>query len=172
MPVTPRKSKAMADSPLTGQAAIISTLLMKIMRGMFSALDGADPTAELPLTQVRICKILFYGHRSMSSLSRDMGISLSAITQIADRLERAHLVERVTEGEDRRVKSLQLTAYGEQIMQARNALRAQRVEQVIAGLPIETRTEIVQALQQLLDACTEQALHTPDGIESNAMLDD
>ena len=162
----------MTGNPLAEQATVISTLLTKVMRGMFTALDGGDPTADFPLTQLRICKMLFYGHRSMSSLSHAMGISLSAITQVADRLECAHLVERVAEGEDRRVKSLQLTAHGEQIMQTLYARRAQRVEQVIAGLPINTRSEIVQALQQLLDACMKLEPPAPDGVELSELLED
>ena len=45
----------------------------------------------------------------MSSLGRELGVSLSAITQIADRLERAGLVTRVAKGGDRRVRRLELT---------------------------------------------------------------
>lgn len=162
----------MTECPVAEQATVISTLLTKVMRGIFSALDGGDPIADFPMTQVRICKMLVYGPRSMSSLSRDMGISLSAITQVADRMERADLVERMAEGEDRRVKSLQLTAHGQQIMHTRNTRRAQRVEQVIADLPIDTRREIVQALQQLLEACTKMKSTAPEGAELSEMLED
>ena len=49
----------------------------------------------------------------MSALSREFGVSLSAMTRIADRLERARLVKRVAEGGDRRIRHLQLTPRGE-----------------------------------------------------------
>ena len=62
----------------------------------------------------------------MSVLSRELGVSLSAMTQIADRLERARLVKRQFEGTDRRVRSLQLTSRGQKIMQAREEARVQR----------------------------------------------
>ncbi len=39
----------------------------------------------------------------------------------------------------RQVKSLQLTAYGQEIMRTHNARRVQRVQQVIVELPGETR---------------------------------
>ncbi len=108
----------------------------------------------------------------MSALSREMGISLSAVTQMADRLERAHLVERVAEGDDRRVKTLQLTAHGQEIMRTRNTRRVQRVQQVIAGLPGETRREIVDALQQLLAACSTLKPSVPEGAEVSELLED
>ena len=45
--------------------------------------------AELPLAQLRVCGVLCDGPRPMSAVSRELGVSLSAMTQIADRLERA-----------------------------------------------------------------------------------
>jgi DNA-binding MarR family transcriptional regulator len=141
----------MDQSTLEAQAQEITALVPKVMRRLFT-LDVNDPTIDLPVAQMRVCSMLTCGPRTMSMLSRDLGISLSAVTQIADRLERAQLVERLHDEDDRRVKSLQLTPYAVEIMQARRDRRTRRVQQIIEQLQENTRTEIITALQCLLRA--------------------
>ena len=97
----------MAEPIEVQQAKAIASLMPALMR-MLSSFDD-DPAAELPLAQLRVCTILSDGPRSMSALSREFGVSLSAMTRIADRLERAGLVTRVARDDDRRVRRLQLT---------------------------------------------------------------
>lgn len=133
------------------QATFITLSLSKLQHVLFT-LDVNDPAVELPVTQLRVCTLLRERPRTMSCLSRELCISLSAITQIADRLERAHLVERVTEGEDRRVKMLQLTPHAEEMMRARRDRRVARVSAVLAQLPAKERETIITALQTLLNA--------------------
>ena len=70
------------------------------------------------------------------------------------------------------MKNLQLTAHGEQFMRTRNTRRSQRVQQVIAGLAVDTRTEIMHALQQLLSACTNLESPVPNGAELSELLED
>ena len=86
-----------------------------------------DPTAELPLGQLRVCRVLTGGLQSISAISRELGVSLMAITQIADRLERARLVRRLTEDNDRRVRCLQLTARGEKLLRLHDEDRVRRM---------------------------------------------
>jgi DNA-binding MarR family transcriptional regulator len=89
----------------------------------------------------------------MSTLSRELRVSLSAMTQIADRLERAHLVTRVSEENDRRVRCLQLTEQGETMMRERLEARVARVLTILEHVPSKARREICGALQTLHSAC-------------------
>src|SRR5215472_9587622 len=98
----------MNDESLISQAAKLECLLPKLMRRLFT-LDPSHPANELPVAQLRVCVILQAGPRTVSAVSEELGISVSATTQIADRLERAGLVERVAERDDRRMKLLRLT---------------------------------------------------------------
>jgi len=75
-----------ASAALVEQARAITACLPAVMRQLFTFED--DPIEELPLAQLRICSLLYGEPRSMSALSRELGVSLSAITQVADRLER------------------------------------------------------------------------------------
>ena len=109
------------------QSRQAASLLVELTRRFFVPDD--EQIAELPVAQLRVCAILAGddGPRAMSSLSRELGVSLSAMTQIADRLERAGLVRRVAEGSDRRVRCLQLTERGERIMRKREEVRLDRM---------------------------------------------
>ena len=104
-----------AETPIA-QAQELTSLFLALTRQLLAVDDQA---AELPLRQLRLCMLLYDGPRAMSALSRELGVSQSAMTQIADRLERARLVRRSFEGTDRRVRSLQLTPRGQKMMQLR-----------------------------------------------------
>jgi Transcriptional regulators len=136
------------------QAAELECLLPKLMRRLFTLQDGS-PVSELPLAQLRLCTILQGGPRSMTTLSEELSTSVSAVTQIADRLERAGLVERVLPGpeaDDRRMKLLRLTEDGSEMMRTRRERRVQRVNQVLEKLALGERAAVLQALRALLDA--------------------
>jgi DNA-binding MarR family transcriptional regulator len=149
---------------LREQALAIVELWPQIARLLFR-LDINDPTSELPVAQMKVCSLLRDGARSMSSISAELGISVSAVTQLTDRLVHAGMVERLTEGEDRRVKILQLTAHAKESMDARRERRADYVQQALMLLTPEESTKIVEMLDHLLQA--GQAL-LPDLTEERA----
>ena len=145
---------------LRDQAETISDLLVRVMRRL-SATD--EPSSmELPVAQVRVCSILLDGARTMSCLSKELGISLSAVTQIADRLEKSGLVERVAETDDRRVKSLQLTGRGVEAMRSRKDRRVERIVEALKRLSPETREQVTVNLQELFEAAAADEPVPPD----------
>jgi DNA-binding MarR family transcriptional regulator len=133
------------------QAREITSLFVSLTRQL---LVVDDFVAELPLRQLRVCALLYDGPRSMSSLSRELGVSLSAMTQIADRLERARLVKRSFVGSDRRVRSLQLTPRGQEIMRLREEARINRAAVVAERMTRAARAKVISAMTTLLDACS------------------
>src|SRR5207244_6692444 len=72
--------------------------------------------------------------------------------QIADRLERAGFVERVAGQDDRRMKKLQLTPHGADVMRSRRETRVRRAAAALELLPPAARAEVLEALNVLLDA--------------------
>lgn len=141
------------DEELKQQASIIEHLLPTVMRQTFT-LDPTHPLTEMPFGQFRLCTLLFReGKRTMSQVSEDLGISVSAVTQMADRLEKAGMVERVSDcGGDRRTRFLHLTDHGKTLMETR---QVRRITQAIALLHILSpaeRQEILQALEKLRTA--------------------
>ena len=85
------------------QAENVAALLRSLMRELTAGLD--DPAVDLPLAQLRVCTVLHGGPRPCRRSAANWASPLSAITQIADRLERAGLVTRVAKGSDRRVRA-------------------------------------------------------------------
>jgi DNA-binding MarR family transcriptional regulator len=150
----------MKDETLLDQAESLECLLPALMRRLFT-LDPDHPTTELPLAQLRVCTVLQAGPRTMTALSEELGLSVSAVTQIADRLERAGFVERVGEPDDRRVRNLQLTPEGAAMMRSRREVRVRRMAEALERLSPEMRRTVLQALHALLDAGLATAPVTP-----------
>ena len=142
----------MDETVILEQTRHAAALLVELTRRFYVPDD--DQIAELPVAQLRVCGILAAdnGPRAMSSLSRELGVSLSAMTQIADRLERAGLVRRVAEGSDRRVRCLQLTEPGERIMRKREEARLSRVAAAWEHLSASARQDTLAGLQTFADA--------------------
>jgi DNA-binding MarR family transcriptional regulator len=137
--------------PLDAQARELERLMPQLARRLFTLHPG-DPAAELTVTQVRVCSVLQSGPAAMSAVGEELGISMSAVTQIADRLERSGFVERIPGDEDRRMKRLVLTDHGREVMGARHQRRVGRVSAVLKGLSPERRVDVLAALNDLLAA--------------------
>ena len=78
----------MSEELLLVQAGKLESLLPTLMRRLFT-LDPSHPANDLPLAQLRVCTILQAGPRTVSAIGEELRISVSAATQIADRLEKA-----------------------------------------------------------------------------------
>jgi DNA-binding MarR family transcriptional regulator len=153
----------MENPTILEEAKTLAALLPALMRQLFTL--GDDLAVELPLAQLRVCAILRDGPCPMSTLSRELGVSLSAMTQIADRLERAKLVSRVTKHGDRRVRCLQLTQRCENIMNRHEESRVNNVLTVLNIISPNMRKDIVSALETLMKACV--AAKTDQGSNGN-----
>ena len=142
----------------TDHAAVLERLLPEIARRMFTVPPGS-PLAELPNAQLKVCSLLLEGRHTMSQIGEQMNISVSAVTQIADRLEKAGMVTRVSDAtggdNDRRHRYLALTEFGEQLLQARRDQRRERVAAVLAHIPPREQEEIRAAIERLLAASRE-----------------
>ena len=159
----------MAIETLHDQASRIASILPRLLRQL-SVLQADDPAMELPIAQMRVCSLLYDGPHTMSALSRELGISLSAMTQIADRLERGQMVERVLEPEDRRVKTVRLTDHGQTVMRLRRKKRIDRISEVMEHLDPESRAAVLNALQTLLDACRKTARLADESAVADALI--
>lgn len=142
---------AASRESLREQSEALVVLLSRLMRRLFT-LTVDDPAMEFPGAQMRMCNVLWDGPRTMSALSDELGTSHSAITQIADRLERAEMVERLQEADDRRCKRLTLTPKGIEVMRQRRERRVLRTLSALESLSPDERAAAVSALTILLEA--------------------
>ncbi|MBN1395078.1 MAG: MarR family transcriptional regulator [Pirellulales bacterium] len=152
------------------EAERVEKLLHGFLRRMVSGVND-DPAADLPLAQLRLCNALRGKARSMSAISRELGTSLSAVTQIADRLERAELVKRVPRGDDRRVRCLRLTDRGEEMMRLHEENRVRRMAKVLGQLAPKQREAAAVVLELLVEAAGEEAGRDGDAKRSKPHFD-
>lgn len=127
------------------------SLLMSVVRDL---LYVEDRTSDLPLRQLHVCATLYGGPLSMSQLSRKLGVSMSAMTQIADRLERAGMAVRQACEPDRRVRCLILTPRGRRALQAREKVRLERLAAAFQTLDAASRRKLLAGLKLFQAACT------------------
>jgi DNA-binding MarR family transcriptional regulator len=126
-------------------------LLMSVVRDL---LYVEDRTSDLPLRQLHVCATLYGGPLSMSQLSRKLGVSMSAMTQIADRLEHAGMVTRQASDPDRRVRCLILTPLGRRALQAREKVRLERLAAAFQTLDAASRRKLLAGLKLFQGACS------------------
>lgn len=154
-------NKTVTDESVQDQAAELECLLPRLMRKLFS-LEPDHPVYDMPVAQLRICTILQSGPRTMSALSEEAGISVSAITQMGDRMERSGMVERNAGQDDRRIRELRLTAYGAEVMRSRRAYRVERMAAALERLSPAVRVTILESIRSLMKAGEANAPHLPD----------
>lgn len=132
------------------QAVELERLLPVVMRQIFTT-DPDHPTSDMPFGQFRLCILLHAdGPRTMSHIGEELGISVSAVTQMADRLEKAGIVERQSGASgDKRVRTLYLSAYGLEIMDSRMAYRLHRAHETLLTLEPEERNAALKLLNRL-----------------------
>lgn len=139
-------------SELLRKSVFFEDLLPKILRGIYRLEPGLT-VGDLTLAQLRLCVLLQTHSKSMSSVSEELGISISAVTQLADRLEHLGMVERTLHEDDRRSKELSLTQHGREIMQERKNLRIQRVYDTLRKMSDVDLDIVMHALRILLSNC-------------------
>ncbi len=153
----------MSNALLPTQAEELTELLPRVMRAIFT-LDTSDPTMDLPVAQLRVCNTLHEeGARTISVLARELRITVSAVTQIADRMESAGMVERLVGKDDRRTKSLRLTDRGADMLRARRRGRVRRAMEVLSELTPTDRAKVLRALLSLLTASAGSSSVAADG---------
>jgi len=142
------------------QATHLEAILPVLMARLFR-LDPEHPLSEMPLAQLRICVYLQAGPQSMSTISEEFKTSVSAVTQMADRLERGGFVERTVGSDDRRQKILRLTEYGAEVMRSRREMRVGRLLETLQRMSPEMRETLLEAMDAFREAATD-ANPTPE----------
>lgn len=141
----------MGDHSIEQQGERLTTAISRILRSL-NKLQTEEIETALTIPQARVCGLLREGPQAMTVISRELEISLSAVTQIADRLQREGLVSRTCGEDDRRVRLLQLTEEGLQRMQKRHARRLQRALAILETMPPEQRETALVGLETLAAA--------------------
>lgn len=126
-------------------------LLHDVMRGTGGSVVEALIEHGLSLTQMKALNLLedSQGERSVKDLGTCLAMSLPAASRTADSLCQRGLVDRQEDPEDRRIKRLQITDEGRDVLHALEAARLVGVERWAQDLTTTQRDALHAALLHL-----------------------
>ena len=87
---------------------------------------------------------------SINTLSKHLGITNAAVSQFIDRMEKNGLVVRTPNPQDRRIKLLELTEKGREIVQQARQSHHRWITQLVASLEPEELPLIEKSIQIIL----------------------
>jgi DNA-binding MarR family transcriptional regulator len=139
--------------------------IMRAQQRMYQVLafDRSDPLLAVHLTMSQLKMLLILSLRPGASgqdLTSALGVSLATITGIVDRLAAQGLVTRREDDRDRRVRRVELTSAGQQMIDDIITAGAAHTRRLLHRLDDERLAIVEQALTVLLEAAeAEQAEH-------------
>ena len=114
--------------------------------------------AELELTYAQ-AQVLFYVAQQpgchMGQVAKMFNVTLSATTQIVERLVQKRFLTRVSKPADRRVSILELTAAGKALVQELEKLQVEVLEPVLQRLSTRDRDHLIKGLEKFVEAVTD-----------------
>lgn len=140
----------MAD-PLREDAERLEVMMPRLARLLFQQ-EVPDPLGHLTNAQLRLMRILDTEPLSTTTISSDLGTTVSAVSQTVGRLVRMGLVERQLDAHDRRIRLLALTPLGQRVMRDRKAVRVQRALSNLNKIPPGQSRNLVEALEAVLQS--------------------
>ena len=91
----------------------------------------------------------------MGQVAKTFNVTLSAITQIVDRLVQKRFLTRSSKPADRRVYILELTTEGKALVQELEVLQVEVLEPVLQRLSACDRDHLIKGLEKFVEAVTD-----------------
>ena len=135
--------------------------LNQILPGLFKHLHIFDPQKlygiEVTFQQYFLMDILLSrGKCMMSELSQSLGVALSAVTSLVDKLIEKKYVHRERDLNDRRVVWISLTDLGREITRTLNLRKRRQLEKALKKLAVHEREKLVSLLEKLTNLLGEK----------------
>ena len=99
-----------------------------------------------------LCRLADEGPQRLGMLATAFGLDPSTITRQVQALERAGLVRRHPDEEDRRASILDLSEEGQSALERTRTFRRERLEEVLSDWPVDDRTEFARLLVKVNDS--------------------
>ncbi len=141
---------------MTDKAKQLEALLPRLLRRMFGEAES-DALSELSLAQMRILRALLESPHTAGEMVDQLGLSQSALSQLTQRLVTAGLLRKSKDEHDARIKHLELTPKGRQLMEERREARVKQAQQVLAQLEEPEQAELLRLLQKMSKAANKES---------------
>ncbi len=128
----------------------LSIALFRVMQNVIFE-EVPNPELDcLPLAQLRMLWAVFHtGAAPMKDFSEKLGVSQSTATQIADRLVRRGMVERLADQNDRRMVKLRTTESAQRLLKETTNCKQRLLSTIWSKLTEEDQERVVKGLQIL-----------------------
>jgi len=141
--------------------------IMKAQQRMYQvlALDRSDPLLAVHLTMSQLKLLLVLSLRPGASgqdLTAALGVSLATITGIVDRLAAQGLVTRREDERDRRIRRVDLTPSGHQMIEDINTAGAAHTRRLLQRLDADELALVEGALSAMLRAAEMERMEQAD----------
>jgi DNA-binding MarR family transcriptional regulator len=116
----------------------------------------AEVGEEVTLTQYRSLVVLASrGPQGVAALAEAVAVTSPTASRMCERLVRKGLVTRRADRRDRRQVRIALSPAGRQLVDSVTSRRRAEIEQLVAAIPLASRTEVVEALRHLSETAGE-----------------
>jgi DNA-binding MarR family transcriptional regulator len=144
----------MSKAPTAAQSDELRRLMQRMFR-RFDALATDQTPCGKPLSIAHahaLMVLLAKGEASQRDLGAELSIDKSNVARLCARMvESGHVIQRANE-DDGRSRRVSLTARGRRIAREVETASGARFSALLAGVPADQRTQVVEALQHLVAA--------------------
>jgi DNA-binding MarR family transcriptional regulator len=124
---------------------------------------------EVTVPQFNLLKLIAHnGNHQVGELATFLGVSQAAASKNVDKLVRLKLVTREIQQNDRRAASLSLTHKGKTIIQKYEALKEEKLRQVLGNLSTAELDTLMQGLEKVAHLILQQELDRSKCMRCNA----
>ncbi len=141
-----------------------ATLIRRLNQISVAQFTAAMGRAGLDLTPVQFCALDALSHQpgvDQATLAALIGYDRATLGKVVERLELKHAIRREIRPEDRRARSLHLTASGTALLQAARPQVVALQAQILEGLTAEEQKELIRLLTKATGAAEDCAHDAP-----------
>jgi DNA-binding MarR family transcriptional regulator len=142
--------------------------ILDLQTDLYRSLRPAREWLEVDLTmpQTKVLFLLYSdGVARMGQLASSLGVTLSTVTGIVDRLVEQDMVQRQEHPQDRRLVVCRLTSRGSETVERLHQAGRGRMADLLGGLSVDDLHKVVAGLAILSTAASESA-EQPQGVAS------
>jgi DNA-binding MarR family transcriptional regulator len=119
--------------------------------------SGGIFATDLTVQQLRLVVILaMEGDQSAVQLAEILGVGLTTLTGIVDRLETRSLVQRQPDPNDRRVRRISLTESGKQMVADFAEFGREHKQRILGRLEPRVLANLAEAVEAISELCREE----------------
>ena len=151
-------TQSSAEPPVTEFAG---QLFFRLWRA--AHVRAADALGSVGLTPALFGLLNVIGTRKdaiQQELGVAMGIDRSTMVSLIDQLESAGLAKRTPSARDRRARVIEITPKGRQLLERCRRMIADTEDEVLGGLTLEERLELLRLMRRALASAPAQPLWT------------